>query len=572
LRIRYAVSDRVAGVEEPSSHRVAGLIIPIGLYLAGALVFFRSQFLTGFDLLFGDRGDTRLVVFLHEHVYRALLDFEGLRSPPFFYNESLTLGYGDAFLLNEVVYAPLRLLRVEPFLAVSMVTVVLSALAYGFGYLLLRRLEVSPIVAALCATVMTFPNNLYLKSGHLQHFAVYFLPIVIYCTLAAAMDVHKEPRRSYLLGALAAGLLGMVFSTGFYMAWFFGLALIVLLVSAVLWARPAAREWWRRGPTHVIWLSVISGLSLLAALAVFAFIYAPVVITGVGRTVEEYLVNAPEPQDLVNVGLTNLVWSDPIRELGLVSEERLGFHEVAIALTPGLQLLLLVSGFLAFRSRLWPQGLRAKAIRGLVLGGLAVFVSLFVLTVKIGDRTLFQLLYSVVPGATAIRAGYRGMIVANLFAVIAIALAFDRRVKLARRDAGGARRLLGIAIPLALLAMLPVEQINLGRPTNLSRTDENAHLSTLVDAPDECLTFYMAAQQGRASYEVQIDGMLIALANGIPTVNGYSGLEPPGWDLDAAAGDYEQRAARWALNRGIAEGLCRADLMTGTWTVIDSTS
>ena len=62
---------------------IGGLhLVPVALYLIGALVFFRAQLLSHFDLVFGDT-DTLLVAFLHEHVYRWLCGdgFEFL-SPP----------------------------------------------------------------------------------------------------------------------------------------------------------------------------------------------------------------------------------------------------------------------------------------------------------------------------------------------------------------------------------------------------------------------------------------------------------------------------------------------------------
>ena len=62
---------------------------------------------------------------------------------------------------------------------------------------------------------------------------------------------------------------------------------------------------------------------------------------------------------------------------------------------------------------------------------------------------------------------------------------------------------------------------------------------------------------------------MLAQAQHLPTINGYSGLFPPGWDFyDTNAADYEQRAMRWAVNRGIAAGLCRVDIERGTWTVL----
>jgi hypothetical protein len=100
---------RVPPSARPAS--MSGLVlVPIGLYVIGALVFFRWQLFSNFDLAFGELADTNIVAFLHEHVYRWLYVHTGFLSPPFFFNQTETLGYSDAFLLDQIIYAPLRLL------------------------------------------------------------------------------------------------------------------------------------------------------------------------------------------------------------------------------------------------------------------------------------------------------------------------------------------------------------------------------------------------------------------------------------------------------------------------------
>ena len=93
-------------------------------------------------------------------------------------------------------------------------------------------------------------------------------------------------------------------------------------------------------------------------------------------------------------------------------------------------------------------------------------------------------------------------------------------------------------------------------------------MAALIRAPHECLSFYAATQAGHPPLGVQIDAMMIALAQHLPTVNGWSGLFPPGWNFyDTNAGDYEQRATRWAVKRGFVGNLCQVNVESGTWTL-----
>ena len=72
-----------------SESSIGLLLLPIVLYLIGAVVFFRWQILSTFDLISGS-DETLLVAFIHEHVYRSLLIHSGLLSPPFFFNQPNT--------------------------------------------------------------------------------------------------------------------------------------------------------------------------------------------------------------------------------------------------------------------------------------------------------------------------------------------------------------------------------------------------------------------------------------------------------------------------------------------------
>ena len=176
----------------------------------------------------------------------------------------------------------------------------------------------------------------------------------------------------------------------------------------------------------------------------------------------------------------------------------------------------------------------------------------YLLTVKTHNHSLFRVLYDVVPGAKAIRVGYRGMVVANLFAVTAIGLTFDRVIRLSLQEPRMSLRLGRLGAVTAVLALAAIEQVNLSQRAILSRNFERQHLAAVANHPRECLSFYAAPQAGRAPFEVQVDAIMIAQAQHLPTINGYSGLIPPGWDFyDTNAADYERHAMRWAVKRGV---------------------
>jgi hypothetical protein len=150
-----------------------------------------------------------------------------------------------------------------------------------------------------------------------------------------------------------------------------------------------------------------------------------------------------------------------------------------------------------------------------VLGCAAVCAGLFLVTIKVGSLSLFRIFYALVPGAAAIRAGCRAMIVANLFAVVAIALGCaGARPPLSRHRFG-----FPASLGLALLALAVVEQINFAPTAQLSRAFDIARLQHVQAAPSSCRSFYVSDERNRQPYEVQIDAMLVALERERPTIN-----------------------------------------------------
>jgi len=202
--------------------------IIIGGFVLGFAFFFRAQLLSKFDLLFGDRGDARFVLFVHEHVFRALLGRSDFLSPPYFYDVTRTLGFSDALLLNQIIYAPIRGLGADPYLALLLTIMTLSIAGYGFLYGLLRRFGRVPVIIAVFASfIFTFANNLFVNANHLQLFAIYYAPVAAYFGTYAIVEIHTNKIRSLIAGGAAGLLYGLLFSTGYYTAWFFGLSLLI---------------------------------------------------------------------------------------------------------------------------------------------------------------------------------------------------------------------------------------------------------------------------------------------------------------------------------------------------------
>src|ERR1044072_6215252 len=98
----------------------------------------------------------------------------------------------------------------------------------AFALLLYRFFLVRAWLAILSGGLFAFGHALYMKIIHSQHLAIHFLPIVGLLALSALLR-ERPPARTAIF-AFAAGLLcGLVFTTGFYMPWFFPFFLLLAL-------------------------------------------------------------------------------------------------------------------------------------------------------------------------------------------------------------------------------------------------------------------------------------------------------------------------------------------------------
>ena len=119
---------------------VQPLVWMSGVWLIAAGVFFRDSLLTGFDRIIGDGGDARLDIFLRENLYQFLRGQAEFFSPPMFFPIKGTLGYSDAYLLDGLIFVPLRIIGLDPFLSFELLCIGISLVGFISANILLSSL------------------------------------------------------------------------------------------------------------------------------------------------------------------------------------------------------------------------------------------------------------------------------------------------------------------------------------------------------------------------------------------------------------------------------------------------
>jgi hypothetical protein len=558
LQASVPVAPR-APVVAPSVLRGAVLALACAVCVC---VFFRNQIANGFTLLLGDRHDAVIALSILEHWRNVLAGAAEWSRTAYFHPVPDTLGYNDGYFLFGLFYAVFRAVGADPFLGGELTNMAMRAVGFLSMHVACRRVLGLPFGWSLLgAALFTLSNNLFIRASHAQLFSVGFLPALA-ALLHAAGTALLDGRRAALLawGAAFVLLFAALLMTGFYMAWYF---LFLAGATCLAWLAVAGD-----GPRRALFgaLRGAAGpLALLAALGAvanlpFLLLYLPKAAETGMHPWETALQHAPTPLDVLHVGEANLLFGWMVTLLnGAFRPDFPAWSERMTGVTPVLLLVFAASAAWLWRGaagRMDP--VRLAWLRALALASLATWA----LTLRFGDATGWWLVWSAVPGARAARvvARYQLVLVMPVVGLAVLALA------------DWARRFPAAAVaPLAALLLL--EQANGYAPLFLDRRLELSRLNSVPAPPAECRAFWVSAARTESRfgeavedpYNHNTEAMLVAAVLRLPTVNGISTFNPPGWPASwPGQPGYEAEVGAWAAAHGLT-GLCALDLRRMAW-------
>ena len=559
--------DRAVGDVGPDSGRVNAPAtrraapewsVVAASWLVGELVFFRSQWLSGFDRVMGDPGAARFLVYVNENWYQALLGRASWRDPAFYFPLGDTLGRSDTLLLWQLVYAPARALGADPFLAFQVVLVTLSAVGFVTFYLVVRTLWHPPVgVGVAGAALFAFSNALYANANHAQLFGVLLVPAVALLCVAAWRATSAGSRAGIAWGAAAAALGVLVLYSTYYVGFFSLLAVAVaalcsLAVTPRVTLGRVVRGVRRGWPT-------LAGAAVGAAGpgALFAVTYLPGLHASGGYDVAAARFFAPRVSDLVNVGTGNLLWGTALARAVVHGVAATGERDYAI--TP----VLLVTALVVAVAATVVERRRPPVERRYACGVLAATgVSLCLLPLDVGGTFVWSAV-AWVPGATGIRAVDRVAVVGG--GVIVLSLVAGTAQLL--RATSLSRRRLAIVLAAIALSAACVEQVNVSNVAELSRAGQVASLNAVPAPPASCRSFFVETATASLAHpaRTQTFAMLLSVRFDLPTLNGTSGSFPPGWRLFyPSRPGYASSVASWVHSHHLLH-VCALDLDDDTW-------
>lgn len=553
--------------------RLGSAALVLVVWLASAAVFYRAQWRSGWNLMLGNDGDSRLGVYFDEHWFQVLHGKASWLDPRFFDPVKGLLGWSDAFFLFQPLYVPLRFMGAGPFLATQLSVVLLSLVGFASFYALVRvAFRAGRPVALGFAVAFTFSNALWLHSESYQMDSLWADPLTALCAvLSWRAAVSGRRARAALLGFASGALAIMTLYTGYYVGYFSLMAAAVLLIVVLAGWRAKAVSALIGSARTFVW--PVAGAVVGFGLGLWPFLetYLPAQGALPPGSYARTMAYAGRLDDLVNVGANNVMWSSAIHSL--VHRLDYGTYEVTYAPTPILWVVAIVGAALCAWWLLSRRAARPIAARAAVALGVTTLVMALV-PLHTRYFTMWAVLHHL-PGANAMRAIDRAQLVTGFAAFLAAAAATTEVVghlswSAARhfRARGTDRRWL--LYPVAALVLLVIaEQFNTTDTSMLSAKAQTALLASVPPAPASCRSFYVvdSTDPSLPFYESQIDAMLIAQKLRLATVNGYTAYNPPGWDLDVVgAPGYLASVAAWAGSHGVTSGLCQLDLAGMHWS------
>ncbi len=458
-----------------------------------------------------------------------------------------------------MIYIPFRIAHLDTYLSFAFTIVVLRALGFAFCYWLGREtLEVSVPVALLCACLFTIANINAVTSGHVQLLNFEFVP------LQAVLIGRYLRRQSVMSLAGAACLTGAMMFTDVYEVFFGLLAVIALTVFWLaaeclrdcgslrnrlrLWLQHAPRDLAVAAPFFLVWLGP------------FLAIYWPVFRRTGGWEFAEVLRYMRDWRELLNVGPDNFVWGPTLgawyaRRFTQVGEPRMGISPL-MAITAAAITAIALSRMFPWRSNDPPGSERYR--RTIIPLGLAAAV-LYLVSVQAGGDSAWWFVYRWLPGAKGMRVTGRINVLLVLGATLLCGLAIEWLLAATRR------RWVRFAI-LDFAAGLCAEQINRMGISGFSRSSELTYFARFPPPPPDCARFYVFdPRRPELSYVGQMDAMVLARRFNLPTINGYSGENPAGFDMFYFNPGYPDLVAHYLIAKRIWNGTCALDLQQARW-------
>jgi hypothetical protein len=487
----------------------------IALFLGCFAVFPMPIVGWGFTHLPGDLIDSRFNNCILEHGYLSLILGQGdFWNAPFCFPARGVTACSDTHLGNLPIYAMFRSCRAGPERSFQLWWLSTFALTYAAGIAGARLMGLRSFGACLASAAFTFSPLMATNCGHAQLNPRYFLPL----TVGFYWLFLKDAKAKHLLAAMLAWV-GQMYSS-FYLGYFLGLflgaiSLTSLLTHVVAWRPLILPRWYEWGKRAAVCSFAL--LLLWPALKPYAasdgqkFRPDPAIA----------LVHLPQPFDWISPHPCSAMWGD-IGRLRTIF-----FSHSKYAFFGGIGMIGAAVGAVAIA--VWVFSARRRGLYRVPAAWALATFSLGLFFTGFHQNSLYELALKL-PMIAGLRATSR----------IALMLAWPLSLLCGRWvDQWMERRpkwSTAIAISFAVFAVADVRiaDNSCGRYCIDEAIDRKMRIADQLRKHPEMKCFYIFPGPMQPSLYValthQVDAICAGQIVGVPTINGWTGQWPLGWE------------------------------------------
>jgi hypothetical protein len=470
--------------------------------------------LHGLDLMPGDFGDARLNNYFLENIYQYLIgNSPSLIHLNFFSFFPYVLGFSDNLFGASPIYLFSRALTGESDTAFQIWFYFSYAANYFAAYWGLRLLGLSPIAAICGSLIFAFALPVSAKTLHAQLGYRFCVPLVI-----AYFYLFLE-RGAIRLFLYSMAWLVWGFYCSIYIGAFTGLFLVLMLITFLLMSFYDGRIYqaacWKQlknieGRVWLVYSLVI--VFMLAAMAILMYPYIMAsVLYGFKRHYSEILSMLPSMHSYFISDLS-IIWgaySALLKDIPIRHEQQLFIGAIPLS--------LLVASLFVKKSDL-------KLVYIYIFSSLLITV---LITLKFDQQFSFWQYFSKLPLLDSLRA--MGRVILVLLFPIAILCAVT--IQSLQQKSNFASKLILSLVVMGLL----FESVASGTYVAFPKSEWRARIASQElrlpkDIPSNAILFF--AQRAQAPHIDELDAMWVSMMNSKPTLNGYSGNFPPGYEYN----------------------------------------
>ncbi|WDN90750.1 hypothetical protein BuS5_03721 [Desulfosarcina sp. BuS5] len=490
-------------------------ILLLSLLLIFVLFALPIEQLHHFTMMPGDIGDARLNNYFLENIYQFFAgNSESLWHLGFFWPFPYVLGFSDNLFGSAPVYLIARLFTGQSDTAFQIWFMFAYVVNFSAAYYSLRRLGRSQMASTVGALIFAFALPTTAQAGHAQLHYRFGVP------LATTFFVLFLQRKEYRLLAIAGAWLVWQFYCGIYMGFFTLLLLVAatavhflytkysLKCSFILLLNEFISPWKAQSKKDKIKFLII----LMALFGAILWLFYPYLqvsnIYGAKRTWGEISTMLPRPQSYF-LSDASYFWSIPTARIFSNIPMR-HEHQMFIGFVP---MFLSVLGFLL--------GSRKKNGHVFILmsGMLGVVI---LSTLYINGFSLWYLVHNL-PLCSAIRAMSRLDQVLLFPVAYLVCICID---DLRTNHQCVNKFVIVIIVPLLIVEFSATTMYVSSKKEWRERLAIKESVIPKHLAKDSILFF---SQNKGPWFADEIDAMWVSLNHGVKTLNGYSGLFPPGY-------------------------------------------